>query len=228
MTGEFSGYYDPKLVAAAIERGEHRSFVGGMWDEIGCLQLDFLKAHGLTPNSTLLDIGCGSLRLGVRAVDYLGPGKYWGTDLNVELLDAGYESEIRPAGLIGKLPRSNLVVDGDFSFPQIPRSFDFAIAQSVFTHLPLNHMRLCLARLASHVESPCKFFFTVFTPASGATVTDSSQQPVGGVVTHPHRDPYHYTVADVKYAAWGTPWCIDFIGAWSHPRNQMMVKATKF
>lgn len=149
-----SNYYDEAAVAGAVERGEHREVIGSMWDEIGPLQLRFLQANGLTPDSTLLDIGCGSLRLGVRAVEYLEPGNYWGTDLNPVLLDAGYDKEIVPAGLAARLPRSHLVVDEEFEFPGIPSRIDFAIATSVFTHLPFNYMRLCLARLGAQLISP--------------------------------------------------------------------------
>jgi SAM-dependent methyltransferase len=227
MSNYLSTYYDTDAVAAAIQRGDHRGVIGGMWDEIGALQLDFLKTQGLQTESTLLDIGCGSLRLGVRAVEYLSARNYWGTDLSAALLDAGYEKEIVPAGLNSKIARSNLVTDPDFSFEGIPSDIDFAVAQSVFTHLPLNHMRLCLANLGQHVRSPCTFFFTVFTPPGGLPVTQSHQQPRGGICTHPDRDPYHYSIADLHHAAADTPWAIEFIGDWDHPRNQMMVRAQK-
>ena len=222
-----SNYYNQTAMADAVERGEHRHVIGGMWDEIGDLQLTFLQANGLKPESTLLDIGCGSLRLGVRAAAYLDPANYWGTDLNPVLLEAGYEREIVPAGLSSQLPRSNLIADEEFTFPGVPSHIDFAIATSVFTHLPFNYMRLCIANLGRHVVSPCTFFFTVFVPPNGLSVTESHRQPVGGKVTHPHRDPYHYSVADLQHAAAETPWSIDFIGDWNHPRNQMMVKAVK-
>lgn len=222
-----SNYYDKAGVSAAVGRGEHRDVIGSMWDEIGSLQLDFLRANGLTPESSLLDIGCGSLRLGVRAVEYLESGRYWGTDLNTALLDAGYEKEIVPAGLDERLPRSHLLADENFEFAGVPASIDFAIATSVFTHLPLNHIRLCLANLAKHVTSTCTFYFTVFTPPGGLSVTESHRQPRGGKLTYPHRDPYHYCVADLHFAADATPWSIEFIGDWNHPRNQMMIKAQK-
>ena len=225
MNGVISDYYDKDAMAAAVDRGDHRTIVGGLWDEIGDLQLRFLKAHGLTTDSKLLDIGCGSLRLGIRAVDYLARGNYWGTDLNPALLTAGYEREIVPAGLSWKLPRSNLIVDENFRFEGVPSRIEFAIATSVFTHLPLNHMRFCLSQLAKHVAGPCDFFFTIFTPLG--EVTESHRQAKGDIVTHSHRDPYHYTISDVRYAAADTPWAIDFIGEWDHPRNQMMVKAHK-
>jgi hypothetical protein len=41
---------------------DHRRCVGGKWDEIGKLQIDFLKEQGLEKNMKFLDIGCGSLR----------------------------------------------------------------------------------------------------------------------------------------------------------------------
>jgi hypothetical protein len=66
MTMEIhSMYYDQRGLAERVSNGEHRAVVGGMWDELGALQLDFLRARGLRPDSRLLDIGCGSLRLGV-------------------------------------------------------------------------------------------------------------------------------------------------------------------
>ncbi len=141
-----SSYYDKSAVAAGASQGAHRDIIGGLWNEIGDLQLEFLRSNGMTKDSQLLDIGCGSLRLGVRATDFLNSGHYWGTDLNESLLDAGYDKEIVPAGLADKLPRENLVRDGDFNFPGIPHRIDFAIAQSLFTHLPINRLRLCLSK----------------------------------------------------------------------------------
>ena len=225
MSEIFSVYYDDEAVNSAVQDGRHRELIGGMWDEIGNLQLEFLKSRGLRPENRLLDVGCGSLRLGVRAVDYLLPANYWATDISPALLDAGYDKEIIPAGLSSKLPRSHLIVDSEFQFPGIPTSFDFAIAQSLFTHLPFNHLRLCLTNLGRKLTSSCTFFFTVFIPPDGLPVTDSHRQSPGGVVTHTHRDPFHYTLADIQHAAAGSGWLIELVGEWNHPRNQMMVKA---
>lgn len=217
-----SSYYDQCEIAQHVSQGEHRELIGGLWDEIGSLQIEFLRANGLCPEHRLLDIGCGSLRLGVRAVDYLNADNYWGTDINESLLASGYEREIVPAGLAHKLPRDHLVVDGEFAFNNIPRSFDFAIAQSLFTHLPLNHMRLCLANLATQVVGPCTFFLTVFIATDELVSRPMTHHP-GGAFTFPHRDPYHCTEADLYHLARGLPWSVDFLGDWNHPRNQKMV-----
>ena len=221
-----SSYYEIDAIAAAVERGGHRQIVGDLWDELGALQIEFLVSNGLAPHHTLLDIGCGSLRLGVRAISHLNVGCYWGTDINESLMSAGYEREVLPAGLGEKLPRTNLVQDADFTFKGIPHHIDFAVAQSVFTHLPLNHMRLCLANLSAHLAGPCEFFFTVFMLPEGESFEHPFEQ-IEKIITYPHRDPYHYTASDILYAAANLPWQIEFVGDWGHPRNQKMVRATK-
>ena len=192
---------------------------------VGGLQLAYLRAEGLLPEHRLLDIGCGSLRLGARAVAYLEPGRYQGTDLNESLLDAGYREEILPAGLEAKLERSALVEDGEFAFPNIEAGLDFAIATSVFTHLPLNHLRLCLARLAPLMAQEGRFYFTVFEPTPD-TAAEASCRQSETVTTHPHKDPYHYQRADLDHAARGLGWQLEGPMEWGHPRNQKMMRAT--
>lgn len=223
-----SPYYRPEWAADEVRAGRHREAIGGLWDEMGALQRDFLLARGLQPHHNLLDIGCGSLRLAAKLLPDLEAGRYWGTDMNAAFIEAGYAREIVPAGLAARLPRAQLVEDAEFAFPGIPAGIDYAIAQSVFTHLPLNHLRLCLARLAKHVTGhgtgPCRFYFTIFTPDPARP--DSEPCPQGdGVVSYPHRDPYHYTFDDLRHAARGLPWRLTLLGDWNHPRNQKMVEA---
>lgn len=221
-----SVYYRDEEIAQAASSENYRESVGGMWEEMGDHQIAMLQDQGLRPEHRLLDIGCGCLRLGRKAAAYLDPGNYWGTDLVEPLIDAGYRNEIVPVGLQDRLPRSNLIQDPEFTFKGVPRAFEFVIAQSVFTHLPLNLLRLCLARLADHLTAPTTFLFTVFEPVPGTAPASSCLQPRGGIVTHPHCDPYHYERVDISHAARGLPWIIDVIGDWNHPRNQNLVRAT--
>lgn len=39
-----------------------REKVGGLWEQLGSLQFEYLVRNGLEPHHFLLDIGCGSLR----------------------------------------------------------------------------------------------------------------------------------------------------------------------
>ena len=222
-----SRFYDRKAIADAVKAARHRESVGGLWDQIGQLQFDFLVANGLRPEHKLLDIGCGSLRGGVKFVRYLQAGHYFGTDLNGSLLDAGYEIEIANEGLTGKLPRTNLREDSEFDFTPFAQLFDRALAQSLFTHLPFNHMRACLERLAPFVQPGGRFHMTFFEiPDHHPSHRPFGEWPGGGY-THGMSDPFHYRFADIAYAAAGLPWSCRCVGDWGHPRGQSMAELTR-
>lgn len=200
----------------------HRDLVGGLWEEIGCLQSSFLRDQGLTPSMRLLDIGCGCLRGGVHFVRYLDPGNYFGIDRDQSLLDAGYELELPRAGLDGHLPRANLLCNEMFDFSAFATTFQMALAQSVFTHLPLNEIRLCLVRAADVIETGGRLFATYFECPSADAWRDAYQH-ISGVWTYPARDPYHYMLSDLDFAARELPFKVSPIGEWNHPRNQKVI-----
>ena len=108
-------YYDQEGMRDAVAAGKHRDVIGGLWDQMGHHQLRFLVEQGLAPQHRLLDIGCGSLRLGMHAIEYLEPGHYFGTDISGDLIDAGYRIELNDA-LRSKAPRHHFAVNADFDF----------------------------------------------------------------------------------------------------------------
>ena len=219
-----SGYYNQERIRKAVERGEHRNLVGGLWDEIGELTIQFLIEHGLQPEHSVLDVGCGCLRVGVHLARYLDPGRYFGTDINNDLLDAGYSIELTQQGLQAKVPRDHLLCDGAFELDRLPTSepFDVVLAQSVFTHLPANHIRLCLHNLVSVTRPGTTFYATVFLCPDDIDWTQPLLHQPGGKTSHAAQDPYHYTFDDVRSFTRGLPWNLDSISDWNHPRNQMM------
>ena len=217
-------YDDKEAIARGVAQGRHRIIIGDFWEEIGRLQFDYLRNNGLKPDSRLLDIGCGSLRGGVHFVAYLDAGHYFGLDSNASLIEAGYNLELGPLGLQRKLPRANLIADDEFHFDGFPDGFDFALAQSLFTHLPLNHLRLCLARLWPKMKAGGRFFATFFLMPDDHAIGAPLVHSPGGVTSRDWRDPYHYYVRDLAYAAQGLPWRMHVQGDWSHPRDQQMVE----
>lgn len=219
-----SGYYDKRNIESRVKAGRHRDAIGGLWDEIGQLQLDFLISQGLLPHHKLLDVGCGSLRAGVKLVRYLDAEHYFGTDLNESLITAGYDIELSNEGLGHKLPRTNLVADGDFNFSWCPVKFDYVMAQSLFTHLPLNFLRACLERLPDCVVPGGKFFATIFEIADDHSSYQPYRHEQGGVITYGTQDPYHYRFADMEFCCRGLPWEAAYIGKWKHPRAQRMIQ----
>ncbi|MFN3577903.1 MAG: class I SAM-dependent methyltransferase, partial [Tabrizicola sp.] len=97
------------------------------------VQMQVLLDAGMTPDDHLLDIGCGALRLGHRAVPFLKPGYYWGTDASLALMRHGRLIELSDPEA---LPLDHLIEDTDFAFPGVPDRITLAIAFGVFTHLP--------------------------------------------------------------------------------------------
>lgn len=100
--------------------------VGGQYAQIGILESSALRALGLQPGHTLVDIGCGSGRLPFALRDYL-TGLFVGTDILGEALDYARE----------KCGRADWRFVQSFE-PVIPvedTSADFVTFFSVFTHL---------------------------------------------------------------------------------------------
>lgn len=215
-------YYDTAKVADEVSHNHHREIIGGAWDEIGKLQFDFLRANGLSPSSKLVDIGCGCLRGGVYFADFLDFGNYYGMDISERLLDAGYDVELKNRGVRHKVPRTNLVADGEFQFAKFPVTFDIAIAQSLFTHLPADLVRLCLSRLSGRMKRGGKLFGTFFFIPEHHPDGQSFTRP-RDVQTFDRKDPFHYRFSQVEGLCEGLPWRPSLIGEWGHPRDQQMV-----
>ena len=100
-----------------------------------------LVAHGgLTPDSRVLDIGCGTGQMGAALADYLSPrGAYYGTDIGKEAIDFCQRTHRRPNFVFRQ--------GGMTSVPFGPEdgAFDLAIFFSVFTHTFADETALLLA-----------------------------------------------------------------------------------
>jgi SAM-dependent methyltransferase len=212
-------YADEAQNAAGVANGEHRDMIGGMWEEIGALQFDFLVHQGMRPHHKLLDLGCGAGRLAVRAVPYLqgGGGVYHGVDLSASLLSAAHK-ELEAIG--APLSPRDLHATADFTpGPGAPSTFDFGIAQSLFTHLPRDCFEQALRAIAPWFGPASRFFATFFIgPANAAEL----RHEPSGVVSHPDRDPFHYDADAIVAAAMRNGWRVESLGAWDHPRDQQM------
>jgi hypothetical protein len=195
---------------AGIRQVGHREYVGGHWAEIGALQFDFLVEQGLRPGHVLLDIACGALRGGVHFIPYLEPGNYLGVDKERQLIELGLARELPPAIRAEKRPE--LLVSDRFEFERLSRRPDFALAQSLFTHLPAGHIEACLARLRAVAPDHLRFFATFLE------------------VPRPVRNPdrphdvkaWYYTRREMARFGRRTGWDGAYIGDWRHPRGQVM------
>ena len=222
IVSDGGGNYEVEL-AASVAQGRYRESIGGLWEEMGQLQLQFLVEQGLKPTHRLLDLGCGPLRGGLRFIPYLDPGNYWGIDNNEALIEAGWNIELAQANLQSRQPRNQLVCLKDFEFLSLKTSFDFVLAQSVFTHLNFNRIRRCLTRLAPVMEPGGKFFATFIEAKTDQSFEEPLRYKPDGLISYSHRDPFHYYFEDFQYAISKLPWTVHYHGQWDHPAETRML-----
>lgn len=213
-------YYERQLTAEEIATGAHRDFVGGLWDEIGALQFEFLRQQGLSTHHKLVDIGCGALRCGIPIIQYLDEGNFYGVDLNASLIEAG-QHELEQAGLKSKQP--HLLVNDKFEVDLFGIPFDFAIAQSVFTHLDRSLIVRCLVEVRKILKTGGKFYATFFLAPSAGHIMPIKHEP-GGITTNLDTDPFHYSFRELELLAANSGLSATLIGNWNHPRNQQMLE----
>jgi len=199
--------------------------VGGLWEEIGKLQFNFLVKNGLKPEHFLLDVGCGSLRGGLYFIKYLKNGHYFGIDKNSKFLDGG-KIELNEKKLAYKNPILKQLEN--FEFNTLNQNFDYANAQSVFTHLNGDAIKLCLQSMEKVLVKNGKFFATFFQ-----SIEEHNDEPLvhetvdGKLKTFPNRNPYHYPYSFFENLCQKSGLDVNNIGKWDHPRNQKIMVFTK-
>jgi len=196
-----------------IEIG-HRKYVGGKWDEMGLLQFQFLIKQGLKPEDVFLDIACGSLRAGIHVIPYLNKGNYLGIEKEKLLIDKGVKCELNAE--LKKSKQPELIVSDSFEFELFSKKPNYAIAQSLFSHLPANMINDCLLKLSKNFVKGGAFYATFFT-------TDKKIE--NPKESHDH-GTFRFTNEEITKFGTNNGWDVYIIGDWKHPRKQIMVQYT--
>jgi len=195
-----------------VEHLGHRTYVGGLWDQMGEHQFRFLLQRGLRPQDVLLDIACGSLRLGVKVIPYLEPGHYLGVEKEGLLLQRGVEQELGTELVERYRPR--LLQNAAFAFELLATPVDVALAQSLFTHLTPEAIGRCLRQLRPWLKPSGVFYATFFE--SHRSQRRRLRQ------SHDHAS-FLYTRAEIEAFGEREGYTVEYIGNWGHPRHQVMV-----
>lgn len=119
---------------------------GVNWRLSGKRIFDRLVSLGLGSHHSVLDVGCGDLRVGVYLIGYLEVQHYYATDSQRWLVDAGCQ-ELPYNTPVTKSPQ--FCITDSFNIAGIfPCSFDYILMSSVWTHASHEQIR-CLLESAS-------------------------------------------------------------------------------
>lgn len=141
---EFISHREAVLNGLKPGDADYRAYVGEVqnYDRLAALQFGLVTLLGLREQHHLLDVGCGSLRGGRLFIPYLGRQRYFGLEPNKWLVQQGIESEIGE-DLID-LKRPAFAYNDDFDLGVFGGTFDYILAQSIFSHAGKSQIDVCL------------------------------------------------------------------------------------
>jgi SAM-dependent methyltransferase len=178
---------------------------GGFWMREREFQIDFLKAHGLRPEMTLLDYGCGPVGAGRHFIDFLVPGRYVGVDISQQCIEVGWQT-VKRFGLESKKPELYHIPTGSLHMLN-GRTFDVIWAQGVVAHTPPEEVHLALSNMTRHVHP-------------GGAVYFNFLHPYGNLHHEPqHKDlkDWYYNIELFERAAAEFKMKLEIMDGWRHP-----------
>ena len=192
-----------------------------LWAEHQQMQISFLKRWGLTSSSTVLDIGCGPMRLGSALIPQLKDGWYYGQDINSSTIAYG-EEVLRQAGIPAHAPYT-LFASDQFDLSLVDRPVQIAFSNSLFSHLTLNSIFTALLQLQTVLAPTGVLYATFFTLEEGRSWLKPHPRIKWGrqFETYPHQDPYHYSLPLMKDLARQAGFRMDVLNDFGHPTQTM-------
>ena len=144
---------------------DYRAYVGfpEKYDLVAAMQFNLLTTLGLRDHHHLLDIGCGSLRVGRLLIPYLRKGHYHGLEPNEWLVTEGFQQELGED--IRELKAPTFQHRDDYGMEDFGVPFDFMVAQSIFSHTPQSQIRQCFAQVAKTLAPEGRFAATFMITA---------------------------------------------------------------
>lgn len=131
---------------------EHHSNYGEPWAG-GRDVFEFLAQFShITPDAHVLEIGCGTLRVGLHFIRFLKRGHYHCLERDELSMMAAFRYELPSQGLLSKRP---LIVKGeDMNFNKFGSEvlYDLIYASAVFLHMPDKLVWVGLERLANKLK----------------------------------------------------------------------------
>lgn len=191
----------------------YRAFVGpsGDYDLVAAMTFNLLTTLGLRQGHELLDVGCGSLRVARLLIPYLNVGHYTGVEPNRWLVDEGIRREVGQDQIRIKRPQF-FYADTARGLPA-GKTFDFAVAHSIFSHSGPDLLERWLADLAPRLRDTGALVATFLT-------ADEDCRQLGWIYPH----CVNYRVDTMSSLARNVGLKLVLLD-WKHPRQQWALYA---
>lgn len=135
-----------------------------------------------------------------------------GIDINASLVEHGRVAELGP--VLCDIKNPEFVISATFEFSKFSKQPDFVIAQSLFTHLTEPDIALCMRNLRAVAKAGTAFYATFFE-----AIVPTENPPE----SHPHA-AFRFTAKQMERLGEQAGWKMEYIGDWSHPRDQKMLR----
>jgi hypothetical protein len=150
----FKQYYAESVTAALEGKKTHASLgpqlkTGG--SEAARRTFNQLIGLGISPSDTLVDYGCGTLRVGRSFIEFLEPDRYIGMDIDDRILDAGRRS--LPAELVASKRPVLEVLSPESLVRAAARKPKWVFAKGVLQHVPPGEVNEFFENLAPLVHA---------------------------------------------------------------------------
>jgi cyclopropane fatty-acyl-phospholipid synthase-like methyltransferase len=190
----------------------YRAYIGPPedYDLVAAMSFNLLTTLGLRQHHTLLDVGCGSLRLGRLFIPYLNAGNYTGIEPNRWLVEEGIQRETGHEQIRIKQPHFYFGASAE-SLPA-DEFYDFAVAQSIFSHCGPDLLDRWLGGIAMHLND---------TGALAATFLIGEDCQENGWL---YPKSIRYRVATMEQHAQTAGLAFQLLD-WRHPRQQWALYA---
>ena len=154
------------------------------FEQAGRRQLVALLNEGLNPESTVLEIGCGCLRVAYWLIRLLDPGRYHGIEPARQRVEYGLQYLFTPEDVRLKQPRFDF--NAQFDSSVFGTRFDFFLAGSIWTHASKQHIETMLDGFVRD-STPTGIFLTSYLPAESSTDDYQGDRWVG--TSHESNEP---------------------------------------
>ena len=194
--------------------------------KLAAWQIPAIQKHiGNLTGKVFLDIGAGDLIFGERLQETGVSKKFYIQDLSEISLDTGLQ---RVQSLGVDVNVFCKLVSDTFNFDEIEDAeLDSAFSNSLFSHLSINSILLCLRRLRSKMKVGTSYYSSmiVLPDNSEDMIYDwyYLQTPGSEVISYSNKDPFHYTENTIKnLQIFSTGFVVNEIHDYGHPFQKLV------